>query len=108
VEEGNVAESTPPLLRVIRGNATAAETAALIAALAVSRATAARAAAGGTAASGAAASGAAASGAAASGAAASGTAAGGGTLSGWRDRARLLRAPPRHGPGAWRASALPH
>ena len=88
VEEGNVAESTPPLLRVIRGNATAAETAALIAALAVSRATAARAAAGG--------------------AAASGTAAGGGTLSGWRDRARLLRAPLRHGPGAWRASALPH
>ncbi len=83
-----MAESTPPLLRVIRGNATAAETAALIAALAVSRATAARAAAGG--------------------AAASGTAAGGGTLSGWRDRARLLRAPPRHGPGAWRASALPH
>ncbi len=83
-----MAESTPPLLRVIRGNATAAETAALIAALAVSRATAARAAAGGT--------------------AASGTAAGGGTMSGWRDRARLLRAPLRHGPGAWRASALPH
>ena len=98
-----MAESTPPLLRVIRGNATAAETAALIAALAVSRATAARAAAGGTAASGTAAGG-----AAASGAAASGTAAGGGTLSGWRDRARLLRAPLRHGPGAWRASALPH
>ncbi len=83
VEEGNVAESTPPLLRVIRGNATAAETAALIAALAVSRASAVRAAAGGA-------------------------AAGGGIRSGWRDRARLLRAPLRHGPGAWRASALPH
>ncbi|MCE7006010.1 acyl-CoA carboxylase subunit epsilon [Kibdelosporangium philippinense] len=27
--------------------------------------------------------------------------------SGWSDRARLLGAPLRHGPGAWRASGFP-
>ena len=27
--------------------------------------------------------------------------------SGWADRARLVRQPVRHGPGAWRASAFP-
>lgn len=26
----------------------------------------------------------------------------------WRDKAPLLRRPLRHGPGAWRASARPH
>jgi hypothetical protein len=29
------------------------------------------------------------------------------TASGWNDRSRALRAPLPHGPGAWRASALP-
>jgi acyl-CoA carboxylase epsilon subunit len=78
-------DSSPPTqLHVIRGDATAEETAALIAVLAVSQAAAARAAA----------------------------ARGGGprdseTLSGWHDRAGLLRPLPRHGPGAWRASGLP-
>lgn len=28
-------------------------------------------------------------------------------VSAWRDPARLLHRPPPHGPGAWRASALP-
>ena len=74
-----------PLLRVVRGDATAEETAALVAALALTRATAAR--------------------------QAAGTAAGRGrrdrARSGWCDRTRLMRAPLPHGAGAWRASALP-
>ncbi len=77
---------TPPLLRVVRGKASAEETAALVAALAIARTTARRAA-----------------------LAEEGRAeANGRARSGWGDRARLSSAPLRHGPGAWRASGLPH
>ncbi len=75
-----------PLLRVVRGDATAAETAALVAALAITHAAGTRAAARADAGSG---------------------AADGSAESGWRDRSRLLRAPMPHGPGRWRASAQP-
>jgi hypothetical protein len=77
---------TPPLLRVVRGTATPEETAALVAAIAIARAAARRAAL----------------------AAEAPEKAGTRTRSGWGDRARLSSAPLRHGPGAWRASGLPH
>lgn len=82
-------EGRPPLLRVVRGEATAEETAALIAALALARAAAQRAAAQRAA------------------GAAHGGRSGAAVLSSWCDRPRLLGAPISHGPGAWRASALP-
>ena len=34
--------------------------------------------------------------------------AGGTTRNGWSSRSRLMRSPISWGPGAWRASALPH
>jgi acyl-CoA carboxylase epsilon subunit len=75
-----------PLLRVVRGKASAEETAALVAALALARAAARRAA-----------------------LADEGHAqADGAGPYGWRSRARLSPVPLRHGPGAWRASGLPH
>ncbi len=73
-----------PLLRVVRGDATAEETAALVTALAITRAAATQAAV----------------------RAGRGPARAGGR-SGWCDRSRLLRAPLPHGPGGWCASALP-
>ena len=74
-------EGTRPLLRVVRGDATAEEIAALVAALATARGTARARARRGL--------------------------ADGRARSGWCDRARMLRAPIPHGPGAWRTSALP-
>ena len=74
-------EGTRPLLRVVRGDATVEEIAALLAALATTRATARARAHRGP--------------------------ADGLAGSGWCDRSRMLRAPMPHGPGAWRASALP-
>ncbi|MGE5285787.1 MAG: acyl-CoA carboxylase epsilon subunit [Micromonosporaceae bacterium] len=76
--EGAVAT---PVVR-IRGNPTAEETAAVIALLAVASQASARA------------------------AARSQRETAGGALSGWRNSARPVQ-PPRHGPGAWRASGLP-
>lgn len=78
-----------PLLRVVRGDASAEETAALVAALALAQATSRRAA------------------AAAEATAAAAQRRHGALRPGWCDRARLLDAPIAHGPGAWRASALP-
>ena len=69
-------QPTPPLLRVIRGDATPEEVAALVAVLA------------------------------ASAPGAVGTSAPP-TPSRWVDRVGHLRRPLEHGPGAWRASALP-
>ncbi len=77
-------EGRPVLLKVVRGDATAEETAALIAALATARAAVQRA-----------------------NAAAARPGDRANPRPGWRDRSRLLRAPIAHGPGAWRASALP-
>ena len=74
-------EGTRPLLRVVQGDATAEETAALVAALAITRAAARARARRGQ--------------------------ADGRARSGWCDRARLLRAPMPHAPGGWRTSALP-
>jgi len=74
-----------PLFRVVRGDLTAAETAALVAALALYRAAAVR---------------------RAADAAAAGHRRTGGRPS-WADRSRLSSAPLPRGPGAWRASALP-
>ncbi len=72
-------EPEPPLLRIVAGQPTAEETAAVTVVL--------------TALAGAAAAG--------------GAAAGDGRRSAWSDRERLLRAPVRPAPGAWRASARP-
>jgi acyl-CoA carboxylase epsilon subunit len=73
--------ATPPLLQIVRGNPTAEETAAVVVVLAawLARSDAAR-----------------------------GAAQGSATLSGWRASSRHLQPLPPHGPGAWRASALPH
>lgn len=68
-----------PYLRVVRGDATPEEIAALTAVLTVRTAQTAH----------------------------EGTAADGGPHSGWRDRSRLLRAPLRPGPSAWRAAYHP-
>ncbi len=78
---------TRPLLRVVRGDATAEETAALVATLALTRAAAAR--------------------QAGALAAARRGRADARARSGWCDRSRLLRQALPHGPGSWRASALP-
>jgi hypothetical protein len=77
---------TLPLLRVVRGKASAEETAALVAALAIARVAARR---------------------AALAEEARGQA-NGHTRSGWGGSAALSSTPLRHGPGAWRASGLPH
>jgi hypothetical protein len=76
----------PPALRVIRGDATPEEIAALVAALFASAASAA-------------------SGSASP--AAAGAPGGRPARSAWSDRSRLVRAPVHPGPGAWRRSALP-
>ncbi|KIH97039.1 acyl-CoA dehydrogenase [Streptomonospora alba] len=68
-----------PFLRVVRGEPTPEETAALVAVL-TARARAARAA---------------------------GDEQAPGPPSGWRDRSRLLGLPPAPGPGAWRAAYRP-
>ncbi len=74
-----------PLLRVVRGDATAEETAALVAVLVLARAAAARQAR----------------------ADAGRGQANGHARSGWSDKSRLSQRPLPHGPGGWRASALP-
>jgi acyl-CoA carboxylase epsilon subunit len=73
--------AAPPLFRVVRGNPTAEETAALVAVLAVARA--------------------------ARQAARAASRRAGSSRSGWSDRTRLTQQPLPHGPGAWRSSALP-
>ncbi|HEY2441586.1 MAG TPA: acyl-CoA carboxylase epsilon subunit [Streptosporangiaceae bacterium] len=79
---------SPPVLAVVRGDASATEIAALVAVLAARQAAAA-----------------AASAAAAAGPGGSGAGAGSGR--GWGDRSALLRKPLSHGPGAWQASGRP-
>jgi Acyl-CoA carboxylase epsilon subunit len=76
-EDRDAARPQGPALRVVRGNPTAEEIAALVAVLA------ARAPAGGAAARR------------------------GSVRNGWSERSRLLRAPLPRGPGGWRASGLP-
>jgi hypothetical protein len=71
--------ATRPLLRVVRGTPDDAELAALTAVLA-----------------------------AATAGPGTGTPAPRPPRSRWADRAALLGCPPHHGPGAWRASGLPH
>lgn len=68
----------PPVLRIVRGEPTAEEVAALVAALAASGSAAAAAAAGSAK-----------------------------PLSQWRNRSRSIRPPQSKGPGAWRASGWP-
>jgi len=72
--------SDGPVLRVIRGDATPEEIAALVAVVSAAQARAAAAAAAESPAP---------------------------RVSAWRDPARRMRRPLPHGPGAWRASALP-
>jgi hypothetical protein len=69
-----------PVLRVVRGDATAEEIAALVAVLAARSAAA---------------------------AAQAAAAARGRRVSRWGDRPAMLRRPLSHGPGAWRASGRP-
>jgi acyl-CoA carboxylase epsilon subunit len=75
VSETETAEPTPPLLRIVKGDPTPEEVAALVAVVS----------------------------AMAAGAQAS--TAQGRPKSQWASHARRLRGPHRHGPGAWRASA---
>ncbi|MFC5180200.1 acyl-CoA carboxylase subunit epsilon [Actinomadura harenae] len=81
-QDGGGKESGGAFLRIVRGDPSAEEVAALVAVL-TARAQAA--------------------------AAARGDAPGGAPVSHWADRSRLTRTPvpPRPGPGTWRASALP-
>ena len=79
---GSAQRAGPPVLAVVRGDATAEEIAALTAVLATRSAAAARV------------------------AAASAPGRGGGVF-GWASRRAMLRKPLSHGPGAWRASARP-
>jgi hypothetical protein len=81
---GSAERAAPPVLAVVRGDASAEEIAALTAVLAARSAAAARAAS----------------------AAASAAGCGGRTF-GWASRQAMLRKPLSHGPGAWRASARP-
>jgi len=74
-------EAARPALRVVRGNPTAEEIAAVVSVLAARSA--------------------------AAGAARPGRGDTDETPSGWNDRSRALRAPLLHGPDAWRASAFP-
>jgi acyl-CoA carboxylase epsilon subunit len=78
---------TLPLLRVVRGKASAEETAALVAALAIARVAARRAVLAEKEGRG---------------------RANGRIRSGWGGSGPLSSTPLRHGPGAWRASGLPH
>jgi hypothetical protein len=75
-ESGGTAESAPPLLRIVKGNPSPEETAALVAVVS-----------------------------AMAGAAAEQAAQEEAPRPEWSARHRLLRKPHRHGPGAWRASA---
>jgi len=79
---GSAKRAAPPVLAVVRGDASAEEIAALTAVLAAKSAAAARLA----------------------GASAAGR---GGRTFGWASRQAMLRKPLSHGPGAWRASARP-
>jgi acyl-CoA carboxylase epsilon subunit len=86
-----VSDPQAPALRVVRGDATADEVAAIVAVLMARQAARERAAR-----------------AAAAPALARGAHIGGRTVrSSWRDRSSLLRSPVTPGPGGWRASALP-
>jgi len=79
---GSAKRGRPPVLAVVRGDATAEEIAALTAVLAARSAAAAR--------------------------VAAATAPGRGREAfGWASRRAMLRKPLSHGPGAWRASARP-
>ena len=84
---GSAERAAPPVLVVVRGDASAEDIAALTAVLAARSAATARAAA-----------------VSATAAAAAGR---GGRTFGWASRQAMLRKPLSHGPGAWRASARP-
>ena len=75
-ESGETAESAPPLLRIVKGNPSPEETAALVAVVS-----------------------------AMAGAATEAAAQEQAPRPEWSARHRMLRGPHRHGPGAWRASA---
>ena len=77
VADGSSGAAAEPLLRIVRGNPTAEEVAALVAVVA------------------------------AAGSSGEGSGGADREMSSWADRGRLLRQPLEHGPHAWRSSALP-
>jgi Acyl-CoA carboxylase epsilon subunit len=78
VKEAPVSAEGRPFLQIVRGDATAEEVAALVAVLSARAA-----------------------------AASARTDGGPRRVSAWADRSRMVRTPLPHGPGAWRAGALP-